>query len=171
MGGGFFGIAADFANQNYRVRAGVVVEKAHRVQERSADDGVAADADASGLTDAEARQLIDGLVSERAAAADDADMALFVNAARHDADFAFAGRDDAGAVGADEAGFVEVYCGGSTHHVDYGDAFRDADDERNFGVRGFEDGVGCVGWRNENDGGVRASRFNGFLNRVEYWTL
>ena len=42
------------------------------------------------------------------------------------------------------------------HHVECRDAFGDADDERDAGVRGFEDGVGCEWRRDEDDGGVRA---------------
>ncbi len=135
--------------------------------ERSADDGVAADADAGGLADAEFGELVDGFVGERAAAADDADVALLVNAAGHDADFAFAGGDDAGAIGADEARFFEVERGGDADHVDDGNAFGDADDERHFGVGGFENGVGGEWRRNENDGGVGAGGFYGFADGVE----
>ena len=54
------------------------------------------------LAEAEVRELPDGFVGERAAAAHDADRALLVDVARHDADLALAGRDDAGAVRADE---------------------------------------------------------------------
>src|SRR5262249_35719397 len=59
FGGAFFGIAADFADHDDGARVGIVVEKFDGVEKRSADDGVAADADASGLTDAEAGELID----------------------------------------------------------------------------------------------------------------
>ena len=52
--------------------------------------------------DAAAGELPDGFVGERAAAGDDADAAGLVDVAGHDADLAFAGGDDAGAVGADE---------------------------------------------------------------------
>jgi len=68
------------------------------------DDWVATDADAGGLADAEARELVHGFVSKRAAAANYANMAGLVNTAGHDADFAFAGRNDAGAIRSDEAG-------------------------------------------------------------------
>ena len=47
--------------------------------------------------------LPDGFVGQRAAAAHDADLARLVDVAGHDADLAFAGRDDAGAVRADRA--------------------------------------------------------------------
>src|SRR5204863_389049 len=83
----------------------IIVEKLDGVQERGADDGITADADAGGLADAELRQLMDGFVGERAAAADDADVALLVDAAGHDSDFAFTRGDDAGAVRTDEARF------------------------------------------------------------------
>ena len=48
------------------------------------------------------RQLPDGLVGQRAAAAHHADRAFLVNVAGHDADLALLGRDHAGAVRADE---------------------------------------------------------------------
>src|ERR1700676_1226811 len=86
FGGALFSVAADFADENDGVGVGVVVEHADGVEERRADDRVATDADASGLADAEARQLIDGFIGQGAAAAYDADMALLVNAAGHDAD-------------------------------------------------------------------------------------
>src|SRR5271168_4306874 len=136
-----------------------------------ADDGIAADADASGLADAEAGQLVDRFVSERAAAADDADVALFVDAARHDADFTFAGGDDARAIGADEARFCRVDSGGGSNHVDYGNAFGDADDQRNFGVGGFENSVGREGRRDENDAGVGSGMFHGVGNGIKYRAL
>ena len=56
------------------------------------------------LADAERGELRDRLVGQRAAAAHDADRAAHVDVAGHDADLALlAGRDDARAVGADEA--------------------------------------------------------------------
>ncbi len=54
------------------------------------------------LAEAEAGQLPHRFVGQRAAAAHHADRARLVNVARHDADLAFAGRDHAGAVRADQ---------------------------------------------------------------------
>ena len=101
-GGGFFGGAADLADEDDGFGLGIFVEQLERVDVRGADDGVAADADGGRLADAALRELVDGLVGERAGARDDADRAFLVNAAGHDADLGLAGRDDAGAVGADE---------------------------------------------------------------------
>src|SRR6266853_1471141 len=145
FGGALFGAAADFADHNDGVGVRIIVEKLNGVEERGADNGIAADADASRLADAELRQLMDGFVGQRAAAADDANVALLVDAARHDADFAFARGDDAGAVWADETRFLEVQDGGDAHHVEGGNAFGDTDDERDFSVVGLENGVGGVG--------------------------
>jgi hypothetical protein len=72
------------------------------VNEIRAVDRVAADADAGALAQPGVGDLVDGLIGERAAAADDADAARRVDVAGHDADLALAGRDDAGAVGADQ---------------------------------------------------------------------
>src|SRR6266702_408595 len=112
----FFGVAADFTDQDDGLRAGIIVEKLDGIEEGRADDGIAADANA------EARQLVDGFVSERAAAADHANVSLLVNAAGHDADFALARRNDAGAVRANEACFIEVHNRGHANHVDDADA-------------------------------------------------
>ena len=47
-------------------------------------------------------QLADRFVGQRAGARDHADMPVLVNVPRHDADLAFARRNDAGAVRADQ---------------------------------------------------------------------
>src|SRR5260370_32784830 len=148
LGGALFGVAADFADQNNGVRLWIIVEKLDGVEERRADDGVAADADAGGLANAEFGELMNGFVSECAAAADHGDVALLVDAAGHDANFAFAWRDDAGAVLADEARFLEVHDGGDAHHVERGDAFGNTDDQRELGIGSFQDCVGRIPWRN-----------------------
>jgi len=48
----FLGAAADFPDEDHGVCFRIVVHKAERIDEAGADDGVAADADARGLTDA-----------------------------------------------------------------------------------------------------------------------
>src|SRR5437879_12228412 len=95
------------------------------------------------------RELADGLVGQRSAAADDSNVALAVNLSGHDADLAFAGRDDAGAVGADEASLAAAKRGGHAHHIERGNAFGDADEERQPGVNGLEHGgkIGRASWR------------------------
>src|SRR5258708_25734453 len=115
--GTLFGVAADFADQDDRMRIRVVIEQLNRIKEGRADDGIAADADAGGLSNAEARQLINGFVGQRSTPADDADIPLFVNPPGHDADFAFPRRDDAGTVRPDEASLFEIHGCGDAHHV------------------------------------------------------
>src|SRR5260370_42511201 len=110
---------------------------------------------------------MDGFVGECAGTADDADISLLVDAAAHDTNFAFAGRDDAGAIRADQARFLEVHDGGDAHHVDGGNAFGNADDERELGVGGFQNGVGGVRRGNEDHGGVCAGGFRGIGDGVE----
>src|SRR6266446_9629256 len=162
-----FGVAADFANQNDGMRFRIGVEELNGVEERGADDGIAADADASGLSDAELRQLMDGFVGQRAAAADNADISRLVDAAGHDADFALARRDDAGAVRTNEARLRGVDDRGHAHHVEGGDAFGDANDKWKIRVGSFENGVGSVRWRNKNHGGVCAGGFGGVGDGVK----
>ena len=65
-------------------------------------DRVTADADGGRLAEAEFGQLTDGFVGQRAGARDDADAALLVDVARHDADLHFVRGDQAGAVRAEQ---------------------------------------------------------------------
>ena len=68
--------------------------------------------------------LVDGFVGEGSRSADNADFAISVDVAGHDADFAFVGFDYAGAVGADDSGFVLGPEGVlDFDHVVLGDAF------------------------------------------------
>src|SRR6266478_2553921 len=165
--GALFGVATDFADHNDGVRVRIIVEEPDGVEERRADDGITADADAGGLADAELRQLVDGFVGQRPAAADHADISLLVNAAGHDADLALAGRNDAGAVRADQTSFLKVHDRRDAYHVYGGDAFGDANDERELGVGGFQDGIGGIGRRDKDHGGVCAGGFRGVGDGVE----
>src|SRR5487761_916311 len=84
------------------------------------------------------------------AAADQADVSRFVNVTGHDSDFAFARRNQAGAIGANETGMGLVQLGGDTHHVKSGNAFGDADDKRQARVNRFENRVGGKRRRDKN---------------------
>ena len=101
FGGGFFVVAADFADHDDGAGVRVLFEFFQYVTVFEAVDGVAADADAGGLAQAHVGDLLDGFVGEGAGAGDDADVAFAVDVAGHDADFDLAGGDDAGTVGAD----------------------------------------------------------------------
>ena len=149
----------------------VVVEKFDGIQERSADDGVAADPDAGGLADPKSRELIDGFISESAATADNTDITLLMDAARHDADLAFAWGDDARAVRSDQTGLVSIDDCRNAHHVNHGNSFRDADDQRYFGVCGFENRVRGVRRRDKNYRSTRCGSLHGFGDGVEYGSL
>src|SRR5262249_13461825 len=87
------------------------------------------------------------------------------------AHLAFAGRDDSRAVGTDKASFLEVHGGGGANHVDYGNALGDADDQRQVGVGSFQNGIGRVGWRNEDNRSIGSGRFHGFRDGVENGAL
>src|SRR5262249_60235388 len=109
--------------QGCGVGPGVTLEGAQGVDEAGADDRIAADADAGRLPDAELRELVDGLVGERAAARHDADASRRVDVAWHDADLARARRDDAGAVRADEARRLALEPARHADHVEHRHTF------------------------------------------------
>jgi hypothetical protein len=77
--------------------------------------------------------------------------AFAVNEARHDAAFSLVGRDDAGAVGTDEAAVFAGNVGFHLHHVLHGNAFGDTDDDFDAGFGGLHDCVGseCRGHKND----------------------
>src|SRR5260370_7191899 len=105
---------------------------------------------------------MDSFVGQGAAAADDANVSLFVDAAGHDADFAFAGRDDSWTVRTNKACFLEVHHRSDAHHIEGRNAFGDAASEWELRVRSLEDGVGSVLWGTENHRGVCAGGFSAF---------
>src|ERR1700678_3197680 len=104
-GGGLLGRASNFADQDDGLRSGILIEQLERVDMGGADDGVAADADRRGLPNPALGELIDSFVSEGSGAGDNAHAALLVDTAGHDADLGFPGRNNARAVGPDQAGF------------------------------------------------------------------
>ena len=165
------GISADFADHDNRVRVRIGVEHFDSVEEAGADNGIAADADAGRLPYAQPRELIDSFVSQSPAAADHPDVAFFMYAARHDADLALAGRDDARTVRSDEPSLGEVDGVCRAHHVNHRNAFGDADDERELGVGGFEDGVGGIRRRNKNHRRVRAGSFHRVGHGIKHGSL
>ncbi len=167
LGSFFFSRSADFTDHDEGFGVRVVVEHFHDIEVRGAIDGVAADANAGGLAMAAAGELPHGFVGEGAGARDDADLAGVVDVTGHDADFAGAGGDDAGAVRANEAGGAFLKRGFDPHHVDDGDAFGDADDEFDPGINGFEDRVGGAGGRDEDHGGVATGLGAGLHDGVE----
>ena len=138
-----------------------------QIDKRRAHDRVAADADTGRLSQPQTRQLPNCFIGERAAAADDTDLARLVNVAGHDADFALTRRDDARAIRTDQsAGAVFEETRGAGH-IENRDTLRDGDNDRDAGVRGLHDGVRGRRRRHENHGGIRAGLAHGVGNRVE----
>src|SRR5439155_16546385 len=109
------------------------------VNEGSADDRVAADADAGGLAEAVRRELVDDLVGQRAASRYQTNLPGRADVPGNDPHLAAARRDEAGAVGADEPRAALLEERDHLRHVEDGNALRDAHDERNAALRRFED--------------------------------
>src|SRR6185503_4777231 len=170
LGGFLLGAAADFADQDDAFGFRVVHEELDDVQVRRAIDGIAANADASGLAGAAGGQLPDRFVGESAATADDADIAPLMdvtgrntNAAATVALLAFAGRDDAGAIRADEPRARVTHRLLHAKHVTHGNSLRDGDDQFQSGIDPFEDGVRRKG-RRDKHGARRGARL---LHRLD----
>ena len=152
----FLGGAADLADHQDRLpSAGSPWNSRSSVDERGADDRVAAQPDAGRLAQAQVGQLPDGLVGQRAAAADDADGPGLVDVAGHDADLALAGRDDAGAVRPDQPGRRAARPTSMTRTMSStGMPSVMATISADAGVGRFHDRVGGEGRRHEDHRGV-----------------
>ena len=86
-----------------------------------------------------ARRLIDSLIGERARAAHNTNLALAVDVAWHDADLAFAGFDDTGAVWSNQTRFVlRLHDRLDFDHVEGGNALRNANNEIHLSVNSLQ---------------------------------
>lgn len=166
FGGFLFGTAANFADHDDAFGGFIVFKAGQDVDKIHAFDGVAANADAGGLAESGAGGLVDRFVGEGAGAGDNTDGAGLVDKAGHNSDFAFAGGDDAGAVGADQEGIVPGQGCLGFEHVEYGYAFGNADDEFDAGIGRFEDGINGKGWRDVDHAGGGAGGFDGIPDGV-----
>lgn len=104
LGGVLLGGATNLANHDDAIRLLVLNEDLEAVDEVGAAEGITADSDDQRLAKAGLGGLVDGLVGQGTGTRDDTDAAALVDEAGHDANLALAGGDDAGAVGANEAG-------------------------------------------------------------------
>ncbi len=80
---------------------------------------------------------------------------------------ALPGRNNARAVGPDQARFGFADHAPHLDHVVGGDSLGDADDQRQPRVFGFEDGIGGKRRGHEDDGGVGSGLLDGLGNGVE----
>ncbi len=188
---------ADLADENDCIGFDVGVEHRQQFDVVQPLHRIAADAHACGLADLPGAALPHRFVSQCPAARDDAHLLPRpgfaggqMNVAGHDADLAFAGRDDARAVGADKhrrvgggkraVGWVGIATADRPlppahafevrlhlHHVQHRNAFSDRDDGLDSRIGGFHDRVGGEGWGDEDHRRIRARRLNRLPNRVE----
>ncbi|ENN89595.1 hypothetical protein RHSP_59733 [Rhizobium freirei PRF 81] len=163
----FFGRTADLADHDDRL--GFVVGKEHfqDVDEFGALDRVAADADSRRLAETFIGGLEHGFIGQRAGTRENADGALLEDGARHDADLAFVRGQNARAVRPDQARLRLDQTILDLDHVGDRNAFRDADDERDFGFDRFEDRSRSACRRHVDDRSVGAGGVLALGNGLE----
>src|SRR5579872_544302 len=151
-------------------RGGLRVGQKHlqHVDEFGSLDRVAADTDRGGLPKPLLGGLEHGLISQRAGARHDADIAGLENICRHDAYLALASGHDAGTVRPDQPRLRARERALHPDHVEHRNAFGDADDQRNFGIDRLADRIRRAGWRHINHAGIRAGLLARFRDRIEY---
>ncbi len=178
--------AADLADHDDAIGVLVGGEHFQNVDEIQTLHRIATDTHAGGLTDAAFAGLPDRLIGERPGTTDDAHglprgsvEPVRVNVARHDADLAATfvatagtglapGRDDAGAVGADQHGlWIPSKARAHADHVLHRDAFGDGHNGLDASVGGFKDGVGGKWRRHKDHGGGSTGGSNSLSNGVK----
>ncbi len=168
LGGVFFGRAADFADHDDRLGGFVGQEHFQDVDELGALDRVAADADSGRLTEARIGRLEHGFIGQGAGTRHDTDRTRREDVARHDADLALVGRQDARAVRPDQARLGALQRLLHLDHVEHRNAFGDADDQFDLGIDGFQDRVGREGGRHVDGRRGGAGLRLGFGDGVEH---
>src|SRR5579864_2362757 len=165
---GLFRVAANFADHNDRVRFLIFIEQFQRVDKVCPDDRISADPDRRRLANAALRQLEHGFVRQRARARHNADVSFFMNMSGHNADLGFAGRNDSRTIRPNQSRLafdLQVFI--RPNHIQNRNAFRDANDQRHFGIDGFQQRVGRELRRNKNNRGVGAGLFFGFRHCIK----
>ncbi len=170
LGGVFLGGAADFADHDDRLGVGVGQEHLQHVDELGALDRIAADADGGGLAEAHVGGLEHRFIGEGAGARDHADACRGCeDVARHDADLALVGREDARAVRPDQARLGAGERALHLDHVEHRDALGDADDQQASRRRWLP------GWRRRRRAAARRCTvasapvvLDGFVDGVEH---
>ena len=165
---GLFVAAANFADHDDAFGLRVTLKQLDDIDEAHAAHRIAADANAGALAQTILGGLVHGLVSEGARTRHDADATLLVNEARHDADLAFIGRDDARAVGADQARGRAGQGRLDADHVVDRNAFGNADHQLDARIGGLEDGIGRSNSRHINHAGGGAGLTHGVARSVEH---
>src|SRR5664279_4792810 len=170
-GFGFLG-TADFADHHDRLGFRVAFEKHEMIEERTAIDRIAADTDARRDANSKVFHLRGRLVTERARTRYDADAALLVDVARHDAKHRLAGADDAGAVRANHqcsmVALIAQQIALHPHHVLRWNSVGDRAYELYPGVGRLHDRVGAKGRCDEGDAMRGARLLDGVLHGVEH---
>src|SRR6186713_142677 len=166
--GSFFIRAADLTHHDDAFGLRISFKEFQHIDEVHAAHRIATDADAGALAQSLVSRLEDGFVREGAGARHDADAALFVDEARHDADLAFARRDDARAVRPDESRAGAGERGLHAHHIVDRNALGDAHHELDAGIRRLEDRVRRKRRGHVDDAGSGASVLDRIGHRVEH---
>src|SRR5207237_1858995 len=130
--------AADFTDQDHRIRTGTFIEQFHAIEVRQPADGIATYPDASRLAITARSELPHSFVSERAGARDHADVAGLMNVPWHDADLACTGSNYPGAIRPYQPRSLSAHQGLYPHHVHHWNSLRDTNDQFYSCIHGFK---------------------------------
>ena len=125
---------ADLTDHHNGLCSRVFLEQPQNIYKMRPRDRIATNANAGRLAVAHIGRLLDRFISQCARARDDTDLTGQVNRRRHDADFAFTGRNHTGAVGADQPHTQLVTLDLGIQHIQRWHAFSDADNQFDAGV-------------------------------------
>ena len=164
----FLGGTADFTDHDDGFGLLIGQEKIKAVDEIEPVHRIAANTDTGGLAEPRGGCLRHRLIGQRAGPRDDADIARLMDVAGHDPDLTFIGRDDAGAVGANQP--CPRATKGALHlvHIEHRDALGDADHQGQFGVDSLQDRVRRQMRGHIDRARIGARLLNRLLHGIEY---
>ena len=173
FGCALFSPTTDFSNQNDSLRLGIIEEDFQAVDKVGAVEGVSSDTNAQRLAKTHLSCLVHGLVGEGSRPRNNTHAALLVDMAGHDTNLALQNEtliriyvsmdekrrpcylprcNDAWAVGTNQTRLVlsdePVF---DANHVLLRDTLGDADNQRDFGIDGLQNGLSSAGRRDVDD--------------------
>lgn len=159
--------AADLSQKDNTLSFVVGEKQFQTIDKADAVHGIAANADRGRLAEAEGRGLRHHLAGERGGAGDDTDRPALFRAGGHDAQLAAPGRQHALRIRPHKAGGGAFERAAHAHHVEHGDALRDADDKRQFRLYRLQNGGGGIGRRHEDKACRGPGRVHCIAHRIE----
>ena len=162
-----FHLSANLANDDYTFCFWISFKQFQAVFHGSADNGVTANTDSRGLTQACIYTLINSFISECSGFGDYTNIPFFADESGHDTQLAFVHSNNSRTVGANHPGTILIDNPFHFDHIMDRNAFRNTNHYFDTGETGFHDRFRSERRRNKNNRSIGTGDFHRILNRIE----